>query len=279
MFNTYNTHTNTKVAVEVPAGENKAVLIDVPEEVANKFYNIKLEVSLDGGDTYAITKPVSFLYAIEAPENMKLDGVIDDQWADAMEFSAGQENWLNHTGSDLEWPGNTFKGYAMWDNEYLYIAIQVQDVSHYQEGSGTSIWMGDSVQLATDIARHTKPGSQGYNEIGFSLSTDGTDIQNWNWNAAPGRNLMEGVIFKIVRDNATSTTTYEVAMPWNALLPDGTTFDLQTIGFSLLVNENSLDEDGEPTGRTGWIEYMSGVGVRKDPMLFGDLILAKRPEK
>ena len=270
---------NTKVAFEVPAGENKAVLIDVPEEVANKFYNIKLEVSLDGGDTYAITKPVSFLYAIEAPENMKLDGVIDDQWADAMEFSAGQENWLNHTGSDLEWPGNTFKGYAMWDNEYLYVAIQVQDVSHYQEGSGTSIWMGDSVQLATDIARHTKPGSQGYNEIGFSLSSDGTDIQNWNWNAAPGRNLMEGGIFKIVRDNATGTTTYEVAMPWNALLPDGTTFDLQTIGFSLLVNENSLDEDGEPTGRTGWIEYMSGVGVRKDPMLFGDLILAKRPEK
>ncbi len=270
---------DTKVAFEIPAGENKAVLIDVPEEAANKFYNIKLDVSLDGGDTYTITKPVSFLYAIEAPENMKLDGVIDDQWKDAMEFSAGQENWLNHVGSDLEWPGNTFKGYAMWDSEYLYVAIQVQDASHYQDGTGTSIWMGDSVQLVTDIARHTKPGSQGYNEIGFSLSTDGSSIENWNWNASPGKNLMEGGIFKIVRDEATGTTTYEVAMPWTALLPSGTTFDLKTIGFSLLVNENSLDEDGKPTGRTGWIEYMSGVGVRKDPMLFGDLILAERPEK
>ena len=270
---------NTKVTFEIPAGENKAVLIDVPEEVANKFYKIKLEVSLDGGDTYEITKPVSFLYAIEAPEDMKLDGVIDEQWEGAMEFSAGEEDWLNHTGSDAEWPGNTFTGYAMWDDEYLYVAIEAHDASHYQDGTGTSIWMGDSVQLATDINRHKKPGELGYNEIGFSLSTDGSTIENWNWNAAPGRNVMEDGIFKIVRNEETGTTTYEVAMPWAALLPDGQEFDLKTIGFSLLVNENSIDEAGAPTGRTGWIEYMSGVGVRKDPTQFGDLILVERPEK
>ena len=126
------------------------------------------------------------------------------------------------------------------------------------------------------------PGYYGYSEVGTSLSSyDGT-IENWNWYASPGENVSKGGIFKIVRDDATATTVYEVAVPWNEQLPNGATFDpntLRSIGFSILLNENSYDEDGYSTGRTGWVEYMSGVGRRKDPMLFGDLILVELPKK
>ena len=264
---------------EIPAGENKAVLIDVPAEVANNFYNVKVEVILGSGAKHEVTKPMSFLYAIKAPENMKLDGVIDDQWEGAMEFSAGEDDWENDNSSDLEWPGNTFKGYAMWDEEYLYVGVVAHDVSHYQEASGASIWLGDSIQLATDISRFTVPGYYGYNQVGTSLHNDRTTIENWNWFAAPGKNVSEGGIFKIVRDDATDTTTYEVALPWVELVPEGVPFDMKTIGFSLLLNDNSLDEEGDPTGRSGWVEYMSGIGRRKDPMVFGDLILVELPEK
>ena len=170
----------------------------------------------------------------------------------------------------------------MWDNEYLYVAVIAHDDSHCQDGTGTSIWMGDSIQMATDVTRFTVPGYYGYSEVGASLSTDGSTIENWNWYAAPGKNVSEGGIFKIVRDDATATTVYEVAVPWNEQLPNGATFDpdtLRSIGFSIILNENSFDEEGDPTGRTGWVEYMSGVGRRKDPMLFGDLILVERPTK
>lgn len=272
----------SSIPFEVPAGENKAFLLDMPEDVANNFYEVKLEVVLDSGVKHEVSKPVSFLYAIKAPENMKLDGVIDEQWDGAMAFTAGEDDWLNHTGSDLEWPGNTFTGYAMWDDEYLYVAVEAYDVSHYQDGTGTSIWMGDSIQMGTDINRFYVPGELGYNDIGFSLSTDGSTIENWNWNAAPGKNVSKGGIFKVVRNDEACTTTYEVALPWSELMADGVEFkdyNQKNIGFSLLVNENSIDEEGDPTGRTGWIEYMSGIGVRKDPTKYGDLILVELPEK
>lgn len=270
-------NTKTSVPFEIPAGENKAVLIDIPAEMANTFHTAKVEVVLESGAKHTVTKPVSFLYAIEAPKDMKLDGVIDEQWADAMEFTAGEKDWENDNSSDLEWPGNTAKGYVMWDNEYLYVAVEVYDESHYQEASGTSIWLGDSIQMAIDVSRFTVPGYTGYNEIGFSLNSETGAIENWNWYAAPGENVSEGGIFKIVRDEDACTTTYEVALPWSEQLPDGEELNLNSVGFSLIVNENSLDEDGDPTGRTGWIEYMSGIGRRKDPTVFGDLILAKRP--
>ena len=268
----------SSVAFEIPAGENKAVLIDVPAEFANTFHTVKLEVVLGSGAKHEVSKPMSFLYAIEAPENMKLDGVIDEQWNGAMEFTIGEDDWCNTTDSDAEWPGNTAKGYAMWDAQYLYVAVEVHDASHYQTGTGTSIWTGDSIQLTTDISRFTVPAYYGYNEVGFSMNSENGTIENWNWFASPGKNVSEGGIFKIVRDDATETTTYEVALPWTELLPKDVEFDFRSIGFALIVNENSIDEDGEVTGRTGWIEYMSGIGLRKEPEKFGDLILVNRSE-
>ncbi len=267
----------SSIPFEIPAGENKAVLIDVPAEFANTYHTVKVEVVLGSGAKHEVTKPMSFLYAIEAPENMKLDGVIDEQWDGAMEFTIGEEDWFNDVSYDSEWPGNTAKGYAMWDDQYLYVAVEVNDASHYQVGTGASIWMGDSIQMTTDISRFTVPAYHGYNEVGFSMNSENGSIENWNWFASPGKNVSAGGIFKIVRDDATETTTYEVALPWSELLPKDVEFDFRSIGFALIVNENSI-VDGEPTGRTGWIEYMSGIGYRKEPEKFGDLILVERSE-
>ena len=266
------------IAFEIPAGENQAVLIDVPADYANTYHTVKVEVVLGSGAKHEVTKPMGFLYAIEAPEGMKLDGVIDEQWEGAMEFSMGEDDWCNTTDSDAPWHGNTAKGYAMWDDQYLYVAVEAYDASHYQVGTGASIWMGDSIQLTTDVSRFTVPAYYGYNEVGFSLNSENGSIENWNWFAAAGKNVSEGGIFKIVRDDATETTTYEVALPWSELLPKEIEFGFRSLGFALIVNENSIDEDGEVTGRTGWIEYMSGIGLRKEPEKFGDLILVKRSE-
>ena len=266
------------IAFEIPAGENQAVLIDVPADYANTYHTVKVEVVLGSGAKHEVTKPMGFLYAIEAPEGMKLDGVIDEQWEGAMEFSMGEDDWCNTTDSDAPWHGNTAKGYAMWDDQYLYVAVEAYDASHYQVGTAASIWMGDSIQLTTDVSRFTVPAYYGYNEVGFSLNSENGSIENWNWFAAAGKNVSEGGIFKIVRDDATETTTYEVALPWSELLPKEIEFGFRSLGFALIVNENSIDEDGEVTGRTGWIEYMSGIGLRKEPEKFGDLILVRRSE-
>ena len=44
------------------------------------------------------------------------------------------------------------------------------------------------------------------------------------------------------------------------------TWKHESIGFSLLVNDN----DGQ--GRRGWMEWSSGIGNNKDPLLYGSII-------
>ena len=76
---------------------------------------------------------------------------------------------------------------------------------------------------------------------------------------------IEGLECTIVRSG--NNTIYELAIPWSELLKDQAVEPGLVVGFSLLVNDN----DG--TGRRGWIEYNSGIGLAKDPSMFGDLLL------
>jgi len=51
---------------------------------------------------------------------------------------------------------------------------------------------------------------------------------------------------------------YQIALSLDDILPDGITSVSETvIGFSFLVNDN----DG--SRRRGWMEYMSGIGLKK----------------
>ena len=53
-------------------------------------------------------------------------------------------------------------------------------------------------------------------------------------------------------------TVYEVCMPWSEAVPAGAEIRPNVeIGYSMLVNDN------DKSGRRGWIEFGSGIGVYK----------------
>jgi hypothetical protein len=154
----------------------------------------------------------------------------------------------------------------MWDQENLYLAVEVTDNQHYQAGLGSDSWQGDGIQFAIDPGRQQVPGSMGFHELGFALS--GTEVVNWRWSAPSGFDVGNLPQFAGAVRRTGTKTVYEAAIKWSDLLPQ--TLEPKSgalLGFSLLVNDN----DG--AGRRGWIEYMSGIGLSKDAYAFGDLLL------
>lgn len=252
---------------ELKPGEKQRIIIEVPTLPAEATTQFLLQVSLNTGQLLTFQRQVSFLAAVRAKQTPKIDGELSE-WKGAMPFVLNQANQIKQI-SNWGGPGDlSGKGYLMWDNANLYLALEVTDNQHFQNGVGSDIWQGDGIQFTIDPGRISGPGSIGYHEIGFALS--GTEVVNWRWIAASGFDVgsVTNFVGAIRRDG--TKTTYEAAIPWSELVPGSMELKAGTLlGFSLLINDN----DG--TGRRGWIEYMSGIGQSKDPFAFGDLVLTE----
>ena len=250
------------------AGSTAVVDISVPGSVDQGLYNVVMNITIDG-ETREIRRKISFLAAAKAEAAPVIDGVMESgEWEDSMAFNlntAAQVKVIpDWTGVD-ELSGT---GYLKWDNENLYLAVEVKDDVHSQPYTGANIWNGDGIQFCIDPYREV-PGAKGWNEIGIALDDNGT-VGKYRWSVANGKTAGDftGMDCSIVRNEEAKTTVYEALIPWKDILPDGITagegFDF---GFSLLINE----DDG--SGRIGWMEYMSGIGENKDANAFGDAVL------
>lgn len=108
-----------------------------------------------------------------------------------------------------------------------------------------------------------------YSELGMAKTPEGNIA--WRWLSEDDSHALgeiEEYELEITRDGV--YTIYELKLPWKEVLPQGATIsEDRPLGFSLLVNDN----DG--SGRRGWIEYASGIGLSKDSTLFTYLKLIK----
>ena len=256
------------------SGEGEFIF-DVPENPGQELYHVKMRVTPEGLDPIVINKPVSFLGAMEAEKPIMIDGIFSEgEWDDSMSFVMGEEDFVTLGGV---WTDIETIGYVKWDQENLYLAVDVKDASHYQTGKGSDVWGGDSIQFCIDPGRNVKPGISGFNEIGFALNSENGNIYHWKWISATGGTELEDARFMVKREGG--KTTYEAAVPWKNLVSGETKIAPGlNVGFSLLLNNNDINAAGE-SGRTGFLEYMSGIGLNKDAELFGDLILVAADNK
>ena len=156
-----------------------------------------------------------------------------------------------------------------WDDEKLYVSIDVKDNVQYQAWTGGDIWQGDSIQLGIDLSRKDGSTSQNISELGFAMNSQGT-VSNWRWRAPTGlaTGAVSDIETQITRDEPNDLTHYQITIPFSALHGADFTFNpADPIGFSVLINEN------DAAGRTGYMEYTQGIGSSKDASLFGDLYL------
>jgi hypothetical protein len=148
-----------------------------------------------------------------------------------------------------------------WDKTALHLLVVVTDDTHRNERQDGSLWDGDSIQLG--IA--SDPGREGVEHCEISVGLGKAGPQAWIHRNFSGRPTGPGNFPVAVRREGT-TTTYDVAIPWQVL---GLHPKLGTwLGLGLVVNEDDA-------GKRGWLGWHQGIASDKNPALYGQIVLTE----
>ena len=166
---------------------------------------------------------------------------------------------------------------VLWDDDFLYIAIDVTDRDHAVPAGAVpnagALWNGDSPQHRVDLEYDGLAGAADDIEWGYALQDDNILVNAW----ASAANI-EFTSIEIVRDDANDKTYYETAVlitthETKESLSDYINDEKDAkIGYSDMVNAN----DG--AARLGWLEWSSGIGAGKNASLFGTLTFDHTPQ-
>jgi hypothetical protein len=160
------------------------------------------------------------------------------------------------------WTGPSDLSGSLWltqDSQNLYVSAKVTDDVFSQPNRDGNIWGGDGLQVG--VATGAPGETTRVQEIGAALTDAGT-VDTWRWSPVELAGKPTGVQAKVVRNNTTHLTTYEVAIPWSLLeFAPGD----RLLSTTVVINEN----DG--TGRRGWLSWGKGVAESKNPALFNAL--------
>jgi len=228
-----------------------------------------------------IEKQSRALRSLRATAAPTIDGQRDDWAVDAPGFRLDQREHVRdiQPGFTEGWTADKLRvqGATAWDADNLYLFAEVvEDAHHLPITASADLWKGSSLQLAIDPDRSGKPGAKGYTELAFGLTDSGQALA-YRYHAVAGRTAgaFTAGELAIVRDEASHTTRYELAIPWAELLPDGATIaERAELGISLLANysDGTVLNPASSDARNGWVEYNSGIGAGKAPELFGYLL-------
>ncbi len=107
--------------------------------------------------------------------------------------------------------------------EHLLFQVIVHDEVHENEFHGKNLWRGDSLYLSLDARGDTPPDRAKDDPYDpddavfvFGLGSKGAEFRDVKSGRPPGQAPAERVR-SIVRDEATKTTVYDIAIPWSEL--------------------------------------------------------------
>ena len=202
---------------------------------------------------------------------IRLDGVFDEPvWTKAPVFRLDEARQFCAVEKVAKpWAGvDDLSGtvrYA-WDDEALYLAVEVKDDRYANPGSDGRTWNQDGLQFLVDPYR-SETTSRGRYDYSLGLGQKGKQVWcHMSGDPTAPAGLAPEIRFEMRRaDETTGNRTYEVAIPWTRLAPfkPGSQANL---GFTLVINE----DDG--SGRKSTIGWFGGVHL-KEANFVGDLIL------
>jgi hypothetical protein len=246
--------------VALAPGETKDVFLPLAEADRLTLYRVEARVSDATGGTVEATRLMGgWAAAARAKSPVNVDGRLDDKaWADAPAVRLNEERQYYVIGNIQEpkepWDGPddlSAELKLLWDDDHLYVGVQVTDDRFVGKESGGKVWYMDGLQFLVDPARTSehKPGKYDYV---LGLGTEGP--QMWrHMTAGPPAGEVRDVEFAIRRGNEKSgDVTYEIAFPWPALAP----FEPApgaNLGLCMIVNE----DDGRD--RASFLAWFSGA--------------------
>jgi cellulose/xylan binding protein with CBM9 domain/calcineurin-like phosphoesterase family protein len=188
-------------------------------------------------------KLIPTIKAAHAANGVILDGVLDEWQSVQMVPLVYPVNFKESTPEDL-----TAELGFMWDDDYLYLAVQTLDNEHHQPYAGDIVWSADNVELFL-----------GDWSWGLTLTKNGPEaFMYWGVDEA-GNAVNSDVKLAVRREN--TKTTYEALFPQSLLTP------LQlSQGNSFKVNMlmNDLDPSGPKKGRH-WLQLVPEKSAEGGP--------------
>jgi len=106
--------------------------------------------------------------------------------------------------------------------------------------------------------------------MNIALCPDGAQVYRSRSQEGGGyeNGLVDAATLAIKRNG--NKTVYEFMIPWEKFINPG-----QTVGEGNEIKYSFLINDNDGTGRRGWIECGSGIGLGKDMRLFMTMTLVK----
>jgi len=233
-----------QIPVKVPAGESFSVQTRMRNQGPLLFPTPVAEstvVNPDTGEQISLKRMLDVAPAAPAPKavgSVTLDGDLSE-WIDApvlpMRYGA------NYDPADTADLKATTR--LMWDEEHLYVAVEVEDNEFHQPYYGDVVWMADSVELWIEKSNWS-----------FSLTSKGPQVF---LDERPDKHL-DAVVGEVplaaVRTG--NRVVYEAAYP-AAEVPHIALKSGTTVAFSILVND--LDPSG-PLEKRHYAELTPGAG-------------------
>lgn len=255
--------------------ETRTYRMFMPEVVTKEMRDFSMDTILSTGETFNITNKMFFTVVPYADgERPVIDGNVspgeysEDTWLSIKGGEHGENVML--LTEDTSYKGDSDlsgKATMKYDEDNLYMFIEVTDNIFCNNNSDSMSWSGDSVQLG--IAGEGAASGGNYCEFTIALTPNGPEVYRNLSNNAKSVGAVDTVELQIVRDG--TQTRYEMALPWEEILPEG---EVPKSGyrprFAILINE----DDG--LGRNSYLEYsqvLGAIGTAKNVGYFTDMYL------
>lgn len=147
---------------------------------------------------------------IPRADGITIDGNLKE-WEDYPAFAINVFDRMNNVRTVLENWGAVRTAY---DDDYLYVAMDMYDTVHDFAHGGNSYWSHDSLQLA-----FCAEGDTYGQEIGFMY--DNVENISGIYTSTASDEEISKIVYKATRDEANDMTYYEIAIPWEIYFPNG----------------------------------------------------------
>ncbi|WP_205857143.1 sugar-binding protein, partial [Phytoactinopolyspora endophytica] len=251
----------------IPSGETRTVDVSLAE-LGSGTHEYSLEVDTAEHGTLSANGSVKIVNAGEftpsTQQTITVDGTLDElSSAHTVNLATdGTVKMDDYAGAD-DLSGTVA---VTWDDENLYLSAEITDDTHAQDAPETAgIWAGDSIQLSAQAGTPGEAGSW----YQYGLALRGEDVLVHKWSSTDG-STGSVVDADAAINRSGTTTTYEIALPWDTHLAPIDP-DHGMLAFSMLVNDN---DEGS---RKGYIEWGSGIGSGQNAALFNPIRLEPAP--
>lgn len=217
------------------------------------------------------------LVARRLVQPVTVDGNLDEWRAYPPLVIAGKENWGGPHAS--RWEGDAdvaALAWSAWDDQYLYVAVDVTDATHYAPVADREMYRFDCLHLGFDLRRDMLDKTLFFqdDDCDYLFAVAESPSAYRHWGAQRPEQVPERVLFGALRTTA-GHTLYEIGFPWiEEFEPYAGPRAGATLGFALYVHDYDGDADETEGGYLMW-----GRGLdwhTKRPALFWPLYLGQQ---